>query len=309
MRRPARCSTGSRTFPTWPCTRRISPLFQHRYDDAIHLLQKQADRNPKDAACRVLLARVLYQQSHDADKALAILDEAQRIAPDLISVASSHSLLLDASGRGDEALKTINAEVQRRNDFAAYLLRAEYYTTHDRLKEAEADYQHLTTFPTSKAEGYYRLGQFYDRTREFEKSHQAYAASLEADARRMDVREAQIRSLLHDPKPESRRQGLTLLEDLARKLPQDARVKLIQAQAAMLEEGVDSRQKAMQLLESAVQADPRLVEAHLELVRLAIARAICPRPRSWRRERWGPIRRIPICCFCGPGSKAISRTL
>jgi cytochrome c-type biogenesis protein CcmH/NrfG len=251
---------------------------QKKYDEAIAELEKQLARNPNDAAARVLMARLVYlRDPRDFDKAMKLLDEAQKLAPNLLAVVSTRVILLHQAGRNDEALAVLNAEVQRRNDFSAYLLRAEYLAAEQRFEAAEKDYQHLTTFPTSAAEGYLRLGTFYERTRESgyrEKAIAAYEAGYQAEPKSGDLKRSLTRALLSSDDAAHRQRGQKLLDELVAHLKlhgEDPSVIFIQAEALLHDGSLNSRQKAMDLFEKVTKLDRRNVAAYLQLIKFASA--------------------------------------
>lgn len=94
------------------------------------LLEQEIERRPKDLALRLMCADVLHRGGHDA-KALVVLDESLRAAPDHPSLLTARGIVLDELGRLDDALKAFRradqlapgAEATERNMLST-LLRA-----------------------------------------------------------------------------------------------------------------------------------------------------------------------------------------
>ena len=55
---------------------------QGKTDQAIALVQKQSQKNPKNPEYLMLLAGLLFDYNDSPDKALELLDHAQKIAPE-----------------------------------------------------------------------------------------------------------------------------------------------------------------------------------------------------------------------------------
>ncbi len=119
------------------------------YKAAIEEVRQRVAADPQDVMARITMARLVYAQDKDSKAALALLDEAQTLAPDLPELLASRVAILRASGQSDEASALLDSAVARRNDFATYELRAAFHEAGGQLELAEKDYQHLATFPDS----------------------------------------------------------------------------------------------------------------------------------------------------------------
>ncbi len=239
------------------------------YDAAIQELRERIGADPDDAIARVVLARLIYHHAREADLALEMLDEARRLDPNLILAASSRATILHAEGRDDEVLAFLDAEVARRNDYAAYLLRAGYCAEAGQFELAEKDYVHLTTFPESAADGYERLGEFYERAGKVDKAAAAWEAGLKIEPDRLRLQRLLIRALVTSPQAQPRERGRRMLDDALKQWPDDPGFLSVRAALLLSEDTPAATQEAMRVLERVVQVNPRDIVAHLHLIERA----------------------------------------
>ena len=239
------------------------------YAGAIEELQELASADPNAALTRVLLAKLVYIHEKDAERAFRLLDEAAAVAPDLAAVTSTRAAILNQEGRGNDAVQRLNAEVDRRGDFTAYRMRAEYYVTTGQPDLAEQDLIHLTKLPDSAADGYAALGEFYLQTGRTNEAIDAWRAGLAETPQHRNLRRMLATVLLADPDEGKRSEGWNVLQSLLADFPDDARARLVQAKALLNEHTADAAQQAEGILEQLVEKDARNIEAHLLLVRVA----------------------------------------
>jgi predicted Zn-dependent protease len=232
--------------------------------------------DPKDAASRVMLARLLYADKKDTKEALKLLDEARALAPDLLSVVSTRAEILHAESRDPEALAVLDAEVKRRDDFATRLLRAQFYATTKQYDHAEADYVQLTKMKDASADGYELLGMFYANRGDLAKAIATWDAGLKANPEAVSLQRALARTLLLQPDAPMRDRGRALLDDLLTKLPNDTELLALRADVSLTEPEPGALVAASgdleQALERAVQRNPGDLAVHLRLIQLARAR-------------------------------------
>ena len=236
------------------------------YSSAIEELERLTAANPNDAALRTLLARLIYAQKRDVGAALDLLDEVREISPDLLAALETRVRILHLEDRGQEAIALLKAEVDRRSDFAVYLLRAKYYYSIGEHDLAEEDYVHLTKFPESAAEGHEALGMFFQRLGEIDKAVAALEAGLRAVPETTALRIQLVKVLMAQADPEAQQRGRSMLDDLLGQFPDDPDLLLIRARVLLTEGTFNSTEEAMEILERVVQADPQNVEAHLRLM-------------------------------------------
>ncbi len=251
---------------------------QGDFNTAMDELRARMAADPADHASRILLARLIYQQNKDGDpaqhatnteEALKLLEEVQRSAPDVLSAISSQVAILQAEGRNADALALLNREVERRNDFAAHLLRAEYYASMGRMDLAEQDFVKLTAFPDTQVEGFGRLGEFYQKQGKIEKAIAAYDEGLKVNADRPALRRALISALLQSTRPGDHDRGLAMLDESLQQRPNDPDLLSLRANVLLARNAPEDEKQAIALFEKVVQINPRDVAAHLQVIRYA----------------------------------------
>ncbi|NLX12598.1 MAG: tetratricopeptide repeat protein, partial [Phycisphaerales bacterium] len=192
------------------------------YDTAIGELRQRIGTDPQDAVGRVMLAQLIFHHVGDADLAMNLLDEAYALQPDLMMIASSRAMILQAAGQIDEAIAFLDAEVARRNDFPAWLLRADFFSEIGRFDEAEQYYLHMTEFRKSAPTAFERLGELYEKQGKMVQAMQIREAGLEIDPNHIALQRSLIRILVSSGREEDRNRGLTLLEKTLQQRPDDA---------------------------------------------------------------------------------------
>jgi tetratricopeptide (TPR) repeat protein len=248
--------------------RRISiALERGEYEQAIEELQEHIAAAPEDVESRVLLARLTYAQKQDLERALALLDEAQDIEPDDPEIVQERATILAAAGREDEALQLVNAEVQRRQDFGSYLLRARLYNTLGDKDRAETDYRYLATIEQSEPAGHLLLAQFYRRGGRIKEAVAACEEGLRFVPDSEPIQRLLMEVLVTDSDPSHRARGVRLLDELLAAHPEDAELRRLRVQVD-LSEGGDSAQ-AEEALQEIVRDDPGNVAAWRDLIQLA----------------------------------------
>ncbi len=239
------------------------------YATAIGELRQRIGTDPQDAIARVMLAQLTYHHTRQIDPAMKLLDEAYALQPDLMTIASTRAMILQAEGRLDEAIAFLDAEVARRNDFSAYFLRAEFFAEIRQFDKAEKDYLHLTQFADSVPEGFDHLGRFYERTGQIDKAMQAWESGLKIDPNHMVLQRSLIRLLVSNGRPEDRQRGRTMLENILKQRSDDAVLLSIWASLLADEGTPEATAEAMRVLEKVVQINPRNAVAHLKLIEQA----------------------------------------
>jgi len=245
------------------------------FDQAAEELRLRIRSGDREAATRILLARVIYRQSKDVAQALKYLAEAEAIAPESMALTATKVAVLKAEGRLPEARRVLEGYVRRYNTFAAYLLRATFLESIGQ-PDAEKDYVHLTTL---HPKGYEHLGRYYAAHNMADKAVAALEKGVGAHPQELSLKRWLMKTLLLRGKPGDRERGNGLLAELARSLPNDPDILLAQA-AVELGKGTEaSTDKAQGLLERAVQIEPKAVDAHLALI------GICLRRGEYRTAR------------------------
>ncbi len=231
--------------------------------------------DPKDAASRIALARMVYGADRDAKRAMQLLDEAESIDPDSFGTVSARAEILHAEGRDNEALEVMNAAVGRRKDFASYLLRAQFHQAMKQYDLAEADYVHLTRIEDAAAAGYELLGGFYESRGDSARAIATWEAGLKEASDAVGLQKRLLKEMLESQKAEMRSRGRAMLSDLLARMPDDT--DLLALHTGLLSTDTRPADIAERLsqeeehLEQAVGLNPGNVNAHLRLVELARA--------------------------------------
>lgn len=244
-------------------------LARGEYESAAAELQQQITAAPEDATSRVVLARLVYVRDKDAAAAIKLLDEAMKLSPDLLSAASTKVEILLADGRKDEALDFVNAEVQRRDDFAAYVLRGRYYIWTNQLEAAEKDYLHLTEFKDLAEPAYAELGLFYQLVGRPEQAVATWRAGLKARPDSAGLQRLLIRGLVAGSQPADRQEGMASLDTMLREVPDDADLLSVRAGALMSQNKPESTKEALAIYARLAELAPRNPLAHTILIRHA----------------------------------------
>lgn len=239
------------------------------YKAAIDEVQQRMAADPQDAASRIAMARLVYVQNKDAKAALALLDQAGALAPDLPELLSSRVAILRAAGRSEEALALLDREVTRRNDFFSYQLRAAFHEAAGQSELAEKDYQHLATFKDSPARGYEALARFYGRSDKVDQAIATCEAGLNDAPQDLGLQRVLAAALVIRTDPKVRARGQRMVDDLLKQVPNDGSLLLVKAQVLLENADPASRQAAVAALERVVIIEPRNVRAHLLLIDLA----------------------------------------
>jgi tetratricopeptide (TPR) repeat protein len=248
--------------------RRISiALERGEYDQAIEKLQERIATTPEDVESRVLLARLTYTQKRDLERALTLLDEAEAIDSDHREIVQERATILVAAGRQNEALQLVNAEVQRRQDFDSYLLRARLHNTMGDKDRAESDYRHLSTFEESAPAGHILLAQFYRQEGRVEEAVDSCEEGLRFVPDSEQIQRLLMEVLVTDSDASHRERGVRLLDELLAARPKDVELRRLRVQVD-LSEGGDSAQ-AEEALQDIVGDDPTNVAAWRDLIQLA----------------------------------------
>lgn len=236
--------------------------------DAIRELELKIADDPKDADSRILLARLVYQQTRDATRALKYLDQAEKIRPGSLEAAAVRALILRAEGRLDEAKAVLDQRVGAEGSFRAYLLRAGFLASSGELDEAERDYRKLLELQ-KRGEGHELLGRFYHLHGRADDAIAVWREGLTKFPDNDRLKRVLTRALLVRDKPGDRDQALALLQELEQRFPDDPEVMWIRA-LVLLDDGRTAQ--AETLLERVVQAEPTAVDAQLQWIMLALRR-------------------------------------
>ena len=245
-------------------------LLEEDYSRAIGQLELRVSNDDQDAASWILLAQLVYQQTKDADRALAYLKEAEAVDADARTLAAVKVSILEEEGETAEALAVLDAYVTDHNDFDAYWMRATYLAEEGKLDQAEADYRKLTTFAGNEAVGHGLLGDFYARTDRLDRGVATVEEGLLAHPADLGLKRTLMRLLFARSRVEDRERALRLLSELEEQLPQDAELITVRAAQILRDPTPEPLAGIMGKLDDVVKRQPRVVRAHLALIGMAM---------------------------------------
>lgn len=251
------------------------------FSRAIDELKLRVSNDNLDFQSRILLARLIYWQTRDANQAFAYLKEAEAMAPDSLALIGVKAAILRAEGRKEEAQGILSDYVTKQDSFHAYSLRAAYLDREGERERAEADYRKLTTFADQGVTGYELLADFYARRQELDKAVGTLEEGLKAYPANPLLQRARMRFLLLRGFAQDREQALGILMTLEQQLPQDPGLMKVRA-AILLEEATpQSMAAAREKLESVVKLEPAATDAHLALIDMAMQERDYGRARDY----------------------------
>jgi len=262
------------------------------YEAAISEVQRRIEREPEHAPSYAFQARLVFAVRGDVDEALRLLDRAETLDPTLFAAVRSRAQILFAAGRIDEVRALLDQQVARRNDFAAYELRAGFRVAQGDLEAAESDYRTLCNLPGTEAAGYAALGRFHASLGRQDQAVAAWRAGLRQTPQDLGLRKLLIQALLFEPEAAARAEGAAMLAEAMTQAPDDVDFLMLQAQLAAGESTDDSMAEAEGLYQRILTKDAYHVGAHLAMIELArqqgdfpearerFTRALGARPRS-----------------------------
>ena len=249
------------------------------FDRAIDELKLRAANNDQDADSRVLLARLVYWQTRDAEQALKYLQEAEAITSGSMAITSARVMILKEENRGQEGLTLLDGQIKQAEQdtvsdkqakqariFGAYAMRAAYLASIRRNEAAEKDCLKLTTIPGREARGYEVLGRFYANIEKADDAIQAMKKGAEAYPEDVSLRRNWMAALLRRKGQGDREQAVEILSNLEKKRPDDPDLMRIRAVELLRQASPESTRKAKKLLERVVHMEPTSISAHLALI-------------------------------------------
>ncbi len=237
---------------------------------AIEELRDKVAGDDQDARSRVLLARLIYAETKDADQAFKYLAQAEAIAPESAVLVMTKAAILKAESRVAEARQVLDDYVTARDDFGAYLLRATYLAGEGEVVDAEKDYRKLTTFAEDGAVGYAYLSEFYAANNRLDDAVSALQESLRAYPEHTGLQRALMKAYFGRDQGQDQELALEMLADLEARMPQDPELMRLRAIQLLQEPTSESVAAAREKLAAVVSQDPSAVDAHLMLIRIAM---------------------------------------
>jgi tetratricopeptide (TPR) repeat protein len=236
-------------------------------------LRVSNDKDKKDAASRIELARLTYQVTKDAAQALRYLEEAKTITPDSQTLMLVWASILKGEGKPAEALRVLDQYVADCKSFEAYWLRGSYLAEGDRPEQAEPDYRKLITFQENAAAGYELLASYYAGQERLDQAVATVEEGLRSHPDELRLKRDLMQHFLSRDQAGDKERALGILANLEKQLPQDPSLMMTRAVQKIGLGTPQATAEAREILEGIVKRDPTAVGAHLALVGIAMQEA------------------------------------
>jgi len=237
---------------------------------AIDELQLRVSNDDQDASARIQLARLIYEQTKDAERAFQYLKEAEAIASGSRMLTAVEASILRAEGRTEDARQVLDNYVADNNDFNAYWMRAVFLAEQGELDHAEKDYKKLTTFSEQGAAGFLLLGNFYAGNQELDKAVATLEEGSNAYPDDLVLKRRLMQLLLARADAQDRERALEILATLEERLPHDPELVKIRALQMLEKPTPESVEVAKERLEDVIRLEPTAVDVHLMLIGIAM---------------------------------------
>jgi len=234
---------------------------------AINELKLRASNDDRDANSRILLARLVYWQTRDAEQAFAYLKEAEGITSNSMALTAARVAILRAEGQAIETRQILDKYVADNSDFGAYMMRAAYLAKEGEFELAEKDYRKLTTFADRGAAGYELLSSFYARNEKLDEAAAALQEGLDVHPENLRLKRMLMKTLFLRRNAQDRQQAIAMLASLEERLPRDPELMKLRALLILEESRTPQTLSAARgMLEKAIPLEPTAVDAHLLLI-------------------------------------------
>lgn len=229
-------------------------LGEQRIDDAIKELELRSSGSQRNAEDLLLLARLRYEQTSDAEQALDLVDEALQVGATPVSAERVRAFILHHEGRAAEAEAALNALVAQGNEPEALLLRGSYHLTAGNYEKAEADFVRLAA-AADGPQGYAALADFYVQRGDLDTAITAAEAGLREYPEAQLLRRGLAGALLNRNQPGDEERAQALLGDLGQQLPDDADALHMQAALLIRQATAEARDAARELMRRAAHVE------------------------------------------------------
>ncbi|UCE50389.1 MAG: tetratricopeptide repeat protein, partial [Phycisphaerales bacterium] len=246
---------------------------------AIEELEIRVSNDQQDANSRIILARLVFSQYKDVQRAFEHLKEAEAIEPNSMALVTAKVDILKGDGQAEEARRVLDDYVARGDIFGAYMLRAAYLAGEGQLDDAEKDYQKLTTLPGQGAVVWGLLSDFYVAKKDLDLAVEALETGLKLHTADLNLKLALMNILFRRSRDKDRQRALCdedhqraldILGELEERLPQDIELMMIRANLMIEEATPQSIEDATAKLKSVIKLEPTAVDAHLMLIGVAM---------------------------------------
>jgi tetratricopeptide (TPR) repeat protein len=240
-----------------------------QHAEALKEVRLRVAGDPNDAQALVLLGRLVYLEQNDAAAALRYLDQAEKLAANVVSVAAARAWVLKNEQRVDEARRLLDGVVEKEQSPEAYMLRAQFLTSLGEIEPAEADYQALARFPNDPR-GHLALSEFYRDHGRLAEAIAALEQGCAAYPEDVSLKGTLMNALLARNATGDRPRAEALLGELESQLPDAPEVLRVRAYLLLQSGDAAARSAAQELLERVVQRRPTDVDAHLARIAVAL---------------------------------------
>ncbi len=237
---------------------------------AINILNAMVERDARDTRSRLLLARLLYREQRNAERALELLREVEQADPTNPEIIAVRAFIMSTEGENQDALALLNEKVEQRKDYESYFIRGEFHAARGNDDAAEMDFRALTQFDDRAADGWERLGRFFQRRNRTEEAIDAWRTSINLDADRLSAKRSLAGALLSSGDDAMVKEGRNMLADAEEQYPDDPDLLLMSARVLISDGNPDDRPTAESKLQNVIEADPKAITAYLLLVQLAL---------------------------------------
>ncbi len=238
---------------------------------AVDGLKLQVQEDTKSVRSLILLARLVYSQSKDIKAAFKYLDQAEAVEPGATAALAARVAILENAGNIAEARRILDERIKKGDAIPALLLRADLFAGTGDMTRADADFRQLAALDKT-GQGYELLGKFYLDNQRIDDAVEAWKKGLKAHPENLSMKRRLMKMLFLRDKGDDHAQAMIMLKDLEGRLPDDQDVLWVRSLVLLAERTENSIARAQDNLERIVQLRPTAVEAHLQLINLAIQR-------------------------------------
>ena len=240
------------------------------YSRAIDGLKLRASNDDQDAASRIQLARLVYQETKDAGQALGYLKDAEGIAAGSRTLIAVKASILRGKDRRRKPCASSIPTWPTIMTSTAHWMRATHFAEQGDLERAEKDYRMLTTFSGRGPAGYELLGNFYAGTGRLDQGVAAVEEGLTKHADDLRLKRRLMHLLFLRAQGQDRERALGILAALEEQLPQDTELITVRAAQTLKEPASQSLGTIRGKLENAVRLEPAAINAQLALIAIAM---------------------------------------
>jgi tetratricopeptide (TPR) repeat protein len=240
-------------------------------DSALATLQQLVQKEPNDVDSRRALATI-YMVQGKLDDAEVILKGLEAMAPDSISIARTMVQLYMLRGNGPEAVRLCDATVQKTNQAAAYLLRAQTYAGLREFGKAEDDFSQAIARDSNNAAIWVARARFRQLIGRRDEAIQDARKALSLSTDNLPVLNDAIPLCLTFGSPRLAQEAEAALDKARAAEPSNPELKVLKAQFLLNRGTRPSIEEGQKLLREVTTAKPQLPQAWHLLGRVELER-------------------------------------